>query len=222
MGFSLSDLPGVNLIDEGLRGLDDAFDFTGKSGAEAAESAAAIQQQAAQEAASLFDPFQALGQQGLQQAGILTDPSQQFSFLQNNPILQLAMDRANQQTLSSAAARGRLSADDTQQQFANNTLLTALPFLQQQQGNVSNLLNLGLGVAGSQGNLLTGGAAAQAGGVIGAQNARTAGAQNALGLLGSIGGFLGGVPSLPSFGSAPTSGNTIDFNTFKAGAGFGG
>jgi hypothetical protein len=204
MGFSLSDL-GASLnpfdrsnpvfgkggiIDEGLRGVDDAFDFTGKSGAAAAEEAAALQATAAGQASSLFDPFQQLGQSGLDQASFLTDPNQQFQFLQSNPLFQMGLDNLNQQTQRSAKASGRIGATDTNQQLINNALLAASPLIGQQQNQISNLLNMGLGVAGNQGNLLTGQAAAQAGGVIGAQNARTAGAQNALGLLGQIGGMF--------------------------------
>jgi len=216
MGFSLKDL-GESLnpfdksnpvfgkggvIDEGLRGLDDAFDFTGKSGAAAAEESAAIQQEAALESSALFDPFRTLGEQGLAQAGFLTDPQAQFDFLQSNPLFQLGLDNLNQQTQRTAAAQGRLSGTDTQQQLINNALLAASPLIGQQQQQIGNLLNLGLGVAGSQGNLLTSGAAAQAGGIIGAQNARTAGAQTGLDLLGQIGGAL--LAPTPAAPTAPT------------------
>ena len=209
MGFSLSDLgESLNpfdrsnpvfgrggIIDEGLRGLDDAFDFSGKAGAEAAQSAAEAQIAAGKEAAALFDPFQALGQSGLEQAGLLTDPNAQFQFLQNNPMFQMGLNNLNQQTMKSAAAQGRLSSDDTQQQLFQNAMLASQPLLAQQQGNISNLLNMGLGVAGSQGNLITGQGAANAAGIIGAQNARTAGAQSGLNLLGQIGGMFVPTPT---------------------------
>ena len=175
-------------VDSLLRGIDDKL--LGGDAADAAMNAAEIQRQAGQEASALLNPFQQLGQSGLDQAGFLTDPNAQFQFLQNNPLFQMGLNNLNTQTQKNAAATGRLSATDTQQQFMNNSLLAASPLIQGQQNQISNLLNMGLGVAGNQGNLLTGQAAAQAGGIVGAANARQAGTQNALGLLG---GLLGGL-----------------------------
>jgi len=102
--------------------------------------------------------------------------------LQNNPLFQASLDNANQQTLQSAAARGRLSSGDTLQQLSQNTLLSASPLIQQQKQSIGDLLTIGQNVAGNQGNLLTGGAAAQAGGLIGGANARTQGVNNILNL----------------------------------------
>jgi len=164
----------------------------GKDAARAAREAGDIQQEAAVGASALFDPFAPLGASGVEQAGFLTDPTAQFDFLQSNPLFQASLDNANQQTLQSAAARGRLSSGDTLQQLSQNTLLAASPLIQQQKQSIGDLLNIGTNVAGSQGNLLTGGAAAQAGGIVGAANARAQGTQNLLNLGAQIGGnFIG-------------------------------
>lgn len=165
--------------------------LTGEDAAQAALQAAQMQQQAGQEASALLDPFAAIGQQGLSQSGFLTDPQQQFDFLQSNPLFQLGLNNLNQQTQNVAAARGRLSAGDTLQQLQNNALLAAQPLIQQQKQSIGGLLDYGLNTAQSQGNLLTGQAAAGAGGVIGAANARNQGAQNLLNLGGLLFG-LGG------------------------------
>jgi hypothetical protein len=153
-------------------------DLTGKTAVDAAGKAGDVQVQGAIEASQLLDPFKGIGQQGLDQAGFLTDPNAQFEFLQNNPLFQMSLDNANQNTLGMAAAQGRLSSGDTLQQLSNNTLLAAQPLIGQQKQSIGDLLNFGLTTAGNQGNLRTGQAAAEAGGIIGAANARGQSAQN--------------------------------------------
>ena len=138
-----------------------------------------------------------LGQQGLNQAGFLTDPNAQFDFLQNNPLFQLGLDNANEQTLNLAAARGRLSAGDTLQQLNQNALLTASPLIQQQKQSIGDLISIGERTAANQGNLLTGSAAAEAGGIVGAANARGAGASNIFGGVLSLGSALGAAALAP-------------------------
>ena len=101
-------------------------------------------------------PFGGVGQQGVDQASFLTDPNQQFQFLENNPLFQLSLDNANRQTQQSAASRGRLSAGDTLEQLSNNALLSASPLIQQQKGSISDLLNVGTGVARAQANTALG------------------------------------------------------------------
>ena len=114
----------------------------------------AAQVQTSNQAGALFDPFAQLGQSGIDQAGFLTDPNQQFNFLQNNPLFQMGLDNANQQTMSNAASRGRLSSGDTLQQLNNNSLLTAAPLIQDQKNSIANLLNFGSTAATNQGNIL--------------------------------------------------------------------
>jgi hypothetical protein len=162
-----------------------------KSSANAAGEAAQAQIQAGQQASTLLDPFQQIGQQGLDQANFLTDPQAQFDFLQNNPLFQMGLDNANTQTNQMAAARGRLSAGDTLQQLNQNALLTAAPLIADQKNSISGLLNLGVNVAGTQGGLRTGQGAAQAGGIIGSQNALNQGVQADINNIGAIAG-LGG------------------------------
>ena len=55
---------------------------------------------------------------------------------------------------------------------------------------MSNLLNLGLGTAQAQGNILTDIASAQAEGLVGANNAQTQGAQSGLNFLAGIAGLF--------------------------------
>lgn len=178
-----------------------------KSTSRAATDAADAQILAGQEASTLLDPFQAIGQQGIEQSGFLTDPKAQFDFLQNNPLFQQIQDQNRQVTgdaqtalFKTAAARGRLSAGDTIQQVnqlgensARNLLLSAQPLIQQQKQSIGDLINTGVGVAGSQGNLRTGQGAAQAGGIVGGQNALNQGVQADINNTESIAALLSGL-----------------------------
>ena len=167
-------------------------DLTGKTAAKAAMQAGDIQAAAGAEAATLLDPFAQLGATGVEQAGFLTDPNAQFDFLQNNPLFQMGLDNANDQTLNLAAARGRLSSGDTLQQLNQNALLTASPLIGQQKQSSGDLIGIAQNTASNQGNLLTGQAAAIAAGQIGAANARNAGATNLVNLAAQgAGAFLG-------------------------------
>ena len=193
MGFSLSNLDFISpvlgkggVIDDITRGIDDKL--LGGDAADAAQDAAALQAAAGREASGLLDPFKAIGESGLSQAGFLTDPQAQFDFLQSNPLFQLGLDNLNLQTNKQALASGRVGAGDTSQQIINNALLAASPLIQGQKQSIGDLLNFGLTTAGNQGNLLTGAAAAEAGGIVGASNAR----QQGIGNLLDIGALLAG------------------------------
>ena len=153
-----------------------------------AEQASSEQLAAGQRAQGFFEPFAGVAERGVAESGFLADPQAQFQFLQDNPLFNLALQNANQQTQQVAASRGRLSAGDTLQQLSNNVLLSAQPLISQQRGDILNLLNLGQGVATSQANIETGqqarasdlstsAAAAQAAGVVGAGSAEAAGTQ---------------------------------------------
>lgn len=194
-------------------------DITGRTARDAATSAGEIQSQAGIDAAAgigragdiaggLFDPFQAVGQQGLEQAGFLGDPQAQFDFLQNNPLFQLALNNANEQTKFGAASRNRLSAGDTLTQLANNVLLSASPLIDRQRQDIFGQLGFGRGIAAdqanilqntalNQGNFLTGAAASEAGGIVGGANAQGAGANNLLSIAGLIAGGIGNPFSSP-------------------------
>lgn len=172
--------------------------------AQQASGDAAIDEQrrASAEGLGFLEPFSALGQRGIELSGFLGDPNAQFDFLQNHPLFNLALDNANQSTLSSSAAGGRLASGDTLQQLSNNVLLSASPLIDRQRQDIGNLLNIGTGIAQSQANtaigtgsnvsnLLTDVGAARAGGIIGQNNANQQGLSGILEaaiLSGQIGG----------------------------------
>lgn len=165
-------------------------DLTGKTAVEAAGKSADVQVQAGKEASALFDPFQGIGQEGLNQASFLTDPNAQYDFLQNNPLFQLGLDNANQQTMQGAASRGRLSSGDTLQQLNNNAMLVGQGLISDQKQSIGSLLDFGFNTAGAQGNLRTGQGAAQAAGIVGGANARGDRAGNLMSMFG--GSMFGG------------------------------
>ncbi|MEE9532747.1 MAG: hypothetical protein V3W52_17345 [Syntrophobacteria bacterium] len=171
-----------------------------------------------------------LGAQGLEQAGFLTDPQQQFDFLQNNPLFQLALENANQRTQQQASAGRRLSFGDTLQQLSNNVLLSAAPLIgqqragildllgfgeragQQQRAGVSELLGIGERATTNVANLIAGAGAARAGGTETAAGARAGGIVGAgnveAGTLGRLvdlaGGIGGGIEAFRNFGRTAT------------------
>lgn len=193
-------------------------DLTGATSAEAARESAGIQEQFGQEAIGevrgageralgFLEPFGAVGQQGLAQAGFLGDPQAQFEFLQNNPLFQLALENANQQTGARSAARGRLSAGDTLEQLSQNVLLSASPLIDRQRQDIFGQLGFGAGIAGQQAgiergtgfdiaSLLTDIGATRGGGIVGAANARQGGLSNLINLGGTIAGFTSPQPRL--------------------------
>lgn len=228
MGFSFSDLGEAlnpfdksnpvfgkgGVIDEAARGFDDAV--LGRGAARAAEEAAAVQAEAGREAAALQQPFVDLGLLGTERAGFLLDPQAQFDFIQNNPFFDLGLQNLNRQTAASAAASGRTGATDTQSLLFNNALLSSLPLLDRQTGAISDFINLGQSAAANQGNLLTGIGAAEAGGIVGAANARQQGIGNLFNLAGTIGGLaLGGAGA----GAAGAGAGGIGAGGIGAGAG---
>jgi len=176
--------------------------FTGSESAKAAKQAGQIQQQqaissagdlgvAGQSAIGRFDPLAQVGQQGLDLAGFIGSPEEQFNFLQSNPLFQLGQQNLNTQINKSAASRGRLTAGDTLERLQQSSLVAGAPLIDRQTQDILNLLGISQGVTGQQAgierttaqdvaNLLTGGAASSAAGVVGAQNARTSATGNVI------------------------------------------
>lgn len=154
--------------------------LTGETAADASLQGANIQSAAIDRAMEAMAPFRELGESAIPMAGFLTDPNQQMDFLKSNPLFGLALENANNQTMNMAAARGRLSAGDTLQQLSNNVLLSASPLINDQKNSILSLLNIGTGTTGQLQNLITDQGAVNAGGIVGAGNARSQGASNLL------------------------------------------
>lgn len=139
----------------------------------------------------------------------------------NSPLFQALLDRSQQDILQNAAVRGRVGSSGTLDQLQTSALLTGFDVLNRERsaalqnaGFLANLVGQGQSAAAGQGagalqtgqsvagaqqagttniaNLLTSGAAAQAGGVVGAANAQQQGTANVIGL----GTTLFGVPTI--------------------------
>jgi len=205
--------------------------FTGSESAKAARRAGEIQQQeartqganvqaAGESAIARFDPLAQVGQRGIEQSGFLADPQAQFDFIQQNPLFKLGLQNVNEQINQSAASRGRLTAGDTLERLTQASTLASQPLIDRHRQDILNLLNISQGVTGQQAgierqttqdvaNLLTGGAAAEAAGVVGAQNARTDAFGNIIDVASIAAGmppgtFTGGsTPPPQTFNNAP-------------------
>lgn len=178
-------------------GQEDAANAAADQQVQAGRDAIAASERASEKGLGFLNQFNDLVSRGARESNFLANPQAQYDFLQSNPIFNLALENANRQTNSRAASQGRLSAGDTLSQLSNNVMLSALPLLDRQRQDVGNLLNIGTGIAQSQANtainqgtnvsnLLTDIGAAQAAGTIGAQNADTQGAGQALQLAGNL------------------------------------
>ena len=161
-----------------------------------------------------LSPYEQVGQQGLAQVNFLTDAQAQADFAKNNPLFQLSRQMMTEDLNQSAASRGRLSAGDTLTQLQNAGVMAAQPLIDAQKQSIFDLIQYGGGMAGNMANmnankartdmmtaqqitdLLTGGAAAQAAGTVGAQNARTAATGNRIDLaMAAMGAPSGGFGS---------------------------
>lgn len=170
-----------------------------KAQAQAGREAIAFQEQQAERGLGILQQFDPLIERGMAASDFLANPEAQASFLENNPIFQLALDEANAGTRARAASLGRLGAGDTDSELARNVFLAGIPLIDRQRQDVSNLLNTGIGVGTSQANILQGLAAgvspvitdigaSNAAGIIGANNASQQGVQNLFGLFGQFAG----------------------------------
>tara|TARA_R110002020_G_scaffold282208_1_gene497942 strand:+ start:4028 stop:4714 length:687 start_codon:yes stop_codon:yes gene_type:complete len=198
--------------------------FTGSEDAKAREKAGQIQQDqalnaisqeirpAGERALGYLSPYEQLGQQGLSQANFLTDPNAQMEFAKNNPLFELSRNMMTEDLNQSAASEGRLSAGDTLVGLQNAGVMAAQPLINQQKQSIFDLIRYGGGMAGNMANidmgtaqqvtdLLTGGAAAKAAGVVGGQNARTGAMGNTIDMA------LTAATGMPVSGSGGGAGN---------------
>ena len=177
--------------------------YGGKKQAEAAKDSAAAQLQAGQEGMALtresrdlargdLAPFRTFGEGVLPQLQTMLTPEGQAAYAnENNPIFKAALDNMNRRTAINAAITGRTGAGDTNQQYLQNWQAAAMPLIQNQQNMLFNAANLGQSSAAGQANTaMTAGAnlsnlrtdmgAAQAGGIVGAANAKAGMYQDAI------------------------------------------
>ena len=169
--------------------------YAGRQQSKAAKQSAAAQLQAGQEGMELtresrdlargdLAPFRTFGEGVLPQLQNMLTPEGQAAYAnENNPIFKAALDNMNRRTAINAAITGRTGAGDTNQQYLQNWQAAAMPLIQNQQNMLFNAANMGQSSAAGQANTaMTAGAnlsnlrtdmgAAQAGGIVGAANAK--------------------------------------------------
>lgn len=153
-------------------------DLSGKSGADAAREAAAIQAKAGREASQLYDPYTEAGQTSLEDL--------MGGNFEESPGYQFRLEQGNK-AISNAAGVGGSP-------YSGATLKALTGFGQnmasQEYGNwwdrKFNMAGMGLDATGGKGNALMGIGNAQAGGVVGAANAGAQGTQNKMNIAAMI------------------------------------
>lgn len=189
---------------------------------EAAATQRADLQPFAEFGAGFIDPA---AQAAANAQNLFNDPTS----IMSNPMFQALMEGSRRETLQNAAARGRLGTGGTLEALETSALRTGFDILNNERtaainnaAFLANLVGMGQSAAAGQGSaamqtgqniaqvtgqgnltiadLLTGGAAAQSAGLVGAANAQASGTQNLI--------TLGTALASSGFG-APTPGTTI-------------
>ena len=201
-----------DVVEIGTFGLIDGGDLTGENAAGASRDASRAQSQALDRSINLtretrdlarndLAPFRDFGASQINPLLELFDPQGQSDFLTANPLFNASLDSINKATMNNRAARGKLGSGGTLKALQNNFTTTALPFLNNQQNQLFNAINLGQSSAAGQANtaLNTNNSIAnmlgqqgdvRAAGIVGAQGAQQGAFNNLLNLGGQIGGGL--------------------------------
>lgn len=168
-----------------------------------------------------FDPYNQFGQSFIPMAQQAAQQQQNLfgegaaDAVMNSPMFQAMLQQSNEEVMNRQGALGRVGTGESQQMLQDSALRTGYGVLQgERQAAMQNLgslmggVGMGQNAAGSIANALqnsltqqtgftTDAAAATAGGLIGAANAKSQGAQ---GLLGAGTSLLTGGFQMPSFG----------------------
>jgi hypothetical protein len=170
--------------------------LTGRRGAEAAREAGRIQAAATREgiaelragreqAFGALTPFREAGAGQLAGiTGLITDPEAQRRFIEDNPFFEALADKAQGRLFASKAAKGKVGTGGTAEELQTSLLGLGNQLLSENIRQRMGLVNVGLGAAGggaqaaqtaSRGiaDLIGSGAAAEAAGIVGAENVRT-------------------------------------------------
>jgi len=122
-----------NTINEASdRGLQDQINYTNQASNQLTDSLSQAQ--------GYLDPLNSVAQRGVEASNYLANPQAQYDGLVNNPLYQAALDNANRQSSSMAAAGGRINTGDTLEQLSNNVLLSASPLIDRQRQDSQFLL----------------------------------------------------------------------------------
>lgn len=189
--------------------------FTGKEAAKQAKRAgrrsARAEEEAREQLIERTQPFVDVGNTAAGAMQTFVEDPTGFSFLENNPMFQAAVDDAGDRVANVTASKGKFNSGGTIDQLFKNYLAIGDSFVNSGFERVNRPFvqggNLALGVGNNVADSITSGANALNAGYIGEANARSAGMSNLLGTAASIfgavggfGGFGGGGPDLTTIG----------------------
>jgi len=167
---------------------DTVSSITGADAADAAKRGGKLQYLASQEdraqSERLSAPYRQLGQQNIQGLQSLIDNP--MGYLQNNPMFDAALNSANVQSGNQAALSGKFNSGGMVNSLFQNYLATGDNLINSQYNRLLSPIQMGQASAANQAAMssgaITGGANAQAAGLMGAANARSQGVGNMIGL----------------------------------------
>lgn len=116
----------------------------------AADSAGAAQERQYLQARDDLMPFANLGRSQVGPLSEMLTAQGQYDYLQSNPLFNLALERADRQSNNAFLSQGLTG--DARQALADNTMMTALPFLEHQTNNLFNAVNVGQASSAGQAN----------------------------------------------------------------------
>ena len=181
--------------------LDFINDILGNTASDAASKSGKLQDRVAQERAGItgenLQPYTQLGTANIPGLQSLIDNP--LGYLQNNPMFDAALNSANVNSGRQAALQGKFNSGGMVNSLFQNYLATGDNMINSQYNRLLNPVQMGYGAqlnnTQMQNDLITGGAAARAGGMVGSANAQGQGSANLLGMGASLlsGGGLGGI-----------------------------
>jgi hypothetical protein len=159
--------------------------------------------QRSDQAIGRLDPFANFGSGQIDALISLLTPQGQYSFLQNNPMFQAAVDQSTGAISAAGAAGGKHNSGGMLKALFNNYLSQGQNFVQPQINNLLNSVEVGRGAVNAQGaadsqagrsiaDILAAIANAKAGGIVAKQNSRDSAFDDVLSFGTQI--FSGGMP----------------------------
>jgi hypothetical protein len=175
--------------------------LTGSTAAKAANQAASTQAASADKAIDFqkealdkvlanLKPFKDAGQSALPGlTSLVTDPNAQKDYVLNNPLFNAMADKSKNDLFANQAAKGKVGSGGTAAALQDRLLQIGTDLVNNGINNRQNLVSMGENAAAGSGsaiqstgnnvsNLLTQQGNAQAAGLVGAANAKTAATQN--------------------------------------------
>jgi len=202
LGKSDSMFKGLGALDParggigGMSGSEFYDAMTGKTQSDAALEAAHIQSEAAEKARRRiradFEPYRDIGQFGIEGYQSLADPAGQAGFINENPLYQSLLSASNEYS----SPLGGLAGTDAALQ--DLYLAESNELIDREMNRYLPLIDIGGGsaarMAAKSADLLTSGASARAGGVIGKNMAEAQGIENMTQLGSAVGNYFANRP----------------------------